>query len=575
MRLVLMVWLLHAALLASALLAAAVVLRCWVSDRFLLLASALAAVGAVALGVGVLWWLSPVVGLLSSRVLAVASGVVLAAAGVHRRRVLVEVVRQLWVPLAAASSYAVVVLALGFLRGGVGTPSDTAATRFTWRLPPDNVLPFFFGRHVELFGNESVPPAVSGWLSSDRPPLQSAMWLTAMLWHQADPGAMLDYQVLGVLLQSTWVLGVWVLLGVLAVRRSSASVALGACASCSVIVVNSFYVWPKLLAAAFALAALALVLRPVGARPWGQFGLSGALAALAYLAHGGVAFVLVPVAIVGLQRAWHAERRWRSIGAAAGCAMGLVAPWTLYQRLVDPPGTRLLSWMLAGVQDVDPRSPFAAVTDQYAAVGPRGVIENKVDNFARLLGHGWDASAAIHNVDGWDGTILSFWRSETFYSFIPAVGLLLVLALGWFVGRERNPRDLRAATVLAAVTGAGLVFWALAMFGPGTTFLHQGTFAFVLLAACALSIAGSALSLRLTSVVVGAAAVVTLVVLLPQKSALGQPVGPGSPVLASAVIVLMAALVFFVGLLVLAGRSRVIDPTVEPGRSREPVDGTS
>ncbi|WP_456826062.1 hypothetical protein [Cellulomonas sp. P5_E12] len=571
MRPVLISGLVHSFLLVGALVAVSLILRQWIADRFLLLAAALAVVGATYYGVGIGWWLDPDVGLWASRALAVGSVAVIVVVAFRARDRLIVVVRTHWLPLAAMCAYAFAVLGLGFLRGGAGTPADTPASRFTWRLPPDNVLPYLFGRHVELHGHSSVPPPVSGWLSSDRPPLQSAIWLGQTLGPRDDVRAALDYQVVGVLLQSVWVLGVWVLLGVLAARRASAAVALGACAATGVIVVNTFYVWPKLLAAAFALTSLAVVLRRPGARAPAQYGLAALLAALAYLSHGGVAFLLAPVALLGFWRAWHASRRWASLGTAIGCAVVVVAPWTAYQRLVDPPGDRLLAWMLADVKEIDARRPLAAIRDQYAAVGLAGAVENKVQNVMRLLGHGGDTSKAIQNLDSWDGSAIAFWRSETFYSLLPALGLLLVLAVGWIVRRDRHPGDLRAATTLAGVTGAGLLFWVLAMFGPGTTFLHQGTFAFVLLAACALALAGSALSIQFATFVVVATAAVTLVVALPQRVATGAPVLPDAPVLHSAAVVSLGSAAVFVALLVLSARSRTMDPEIVPPLGREPV----
>lgn len=571
MRLVLTSWAWHSVLLAVAVVAGATVFAQRSRSRALVLAGAMAVVGVAYLTVGVVWWCSPTVGAWSSRLLALGVLVAIGVAAWRRSPVLARALHAVAAPVALMLSYALAVVGLGFLRGGAGLPADTAATRFSWRLPPDNVLPFLFARHVESSGHQTLPPPVSGWLSSDRPPLQTAITLAQTLVHRDDVGAMLDYQVLGTLLQASWILGAWAVLEVLAVRRVTSSVAIGAAAATSVVVLNTFYVWPKLLAAGFVLLALAVVLRRPGRRPALHYALAAVLAALAYLSHGGAVFALVPVAVIGAWQAFRAPRPALSLGSALAAFACVVLPWFAYQRLVDPPGDRLLKWMLADVQPVDPRSPVRAVLDQYQAVGLSGAIENKVGNLSRLLGHGWDRAAAIQNADAWDGSWLSFWRSETFYSLLPALGLLLLLAVGWAFPRRGDIADRRAGTALAVVLGGGLLFWCIVMFGPGTTYLHQGTFAFVLLGAMALACAGCALSVRFALLVVIAQVALTVAVLLPQLPAAGAPVTPGTPVLVSASAVLVLSLLAFVAVLVSTGRDP--RPSAQPDAADEATLG--
>ena len=152
-------------------------------------------------------------------------------------------------------------LAMGFLYGGQDAPADVSASRFSDPLPMDNQLPYLFARHIEQVGHVGSPMHVGDWLSSDRPPLQSAFFLAHTLWHRPDATAQLDLQVLATLLQSTWVVGVWALALVLTTRRSVRALMVAGAAASGQVLLNSFYTWPKLLAAAFTLLAVAVVLR--------------------------------------------------------------------------------------------------------------------------------------------------------------------------------------------------------------------------------------------------------------------------------------------------------------------------
>jgi hypothetical protein len=536
-----------------------------------LVAGGLALFGVVSYAVGAIWYLSPEVGIWTSRSVPLLSAVVLILAAVRLRPVLVEVVRSVAVPFVLTVLYATTILGLGFMYGGYGTATDTAAGRFSWLLPIDNTLPYRFASHIEQFGHSIPAPHIGDWLSSDRPPLQSAIMLSQVLWHKDGAAALLDYQVLGTLLQSMWVLGLWALIHALVVRRATVALCIASAAGCGVIMLNTFFVWPKLLAAAFALASAALILTGDPRRSTLRLTGAAVLASLAYLSHGGTMFVLVPLAVLALVRALQGRHWWATVTCAAMSAMALVLPWTWYQRVVDPPGDRLLKQMLANVMAVDPRSPVTAIADQYRAAGWSGTAANKLQNLEQLFMNSHRTTQTAQGISYFQA-VISVIREQYFFSLVPAAGLLLILAFGWVRPHLAYRKDLRAATILLLAAATCALFWCLAMFGPRTTFTHQGTFTLVLLLTSALTCAGAARSIRVTTVVVAASAIISLVVYVPQFPIGSLPWTLHPQVSAFALGIFALGLVAFVALLWAYGSSGQSSPTVETlPQSRELV----
>src|ERR1700722_1760589 len=101
-------------------------------------------------------------------------------------------------------------------------------------------------------------------------------------------------RVLGTVLQSAWLPGLWVVFRVRGVSAGRAWAAVLAAAATGVMCLNTLYVWPKMLAGALALCVLAILLsRDPGDRWRGAGVLAAALAALSMLSHGGTAFGLL------------------------------------------------------------------------------------------------------------------------------------------------------------------------------------------------------------------------------------------------------------------------------------------
>jgi hypothetical protein len=548
--------------IAAALLA----VRGGVRDVPVLLCIGLAGSGAMAMGTFWVYYAVPDAGSLCAYTVFFGS---IAAIGwawprVSQHR---DLLRRLSVPLGLWALATLFIVFFGFLHGGAEEAIQTASARFSTQpnqMASDSSIPLFFSDWM-FAGHPGPPPLFPpDWLFSDRPPLQLAYVLTQRVFGW--DATTLHYELLGVILQQFWIVAMWALLtAARTAARTRALVMIGALVS-DVAILNGFYVWPKLLGAAFVLAALALLVPPGEPRLRSQpltIVLLGALAGLAFLSHGTSAFGLVPVLAVAL---WRGLPGWRWLAAGAAAALVLVGPWMAYQHYENPPGNRLLKWSLAGSPQVDGRGAVETILDEYGKAGVGGTVENKLQNFLTMAGGSpatglpaegqlpfgdvltetGDAVSAV--ADGRFGAAASKVREIRHWHLLWTFALLLLavpaIVAGRLRGRVRDDADWRFAGFCLLVFAIGAVGWGLLMFGnvAGRAVLTSGSLALPLV-----GIAGLVAGLRATyprwaAWLVGANAVTVLALFLPTLAA---PAGSYS---AFAMIVVAASLAGFLAL---------------------------
>jgi hypothetical protein len=456
----------------------------------ILLSVALAASGATAILSFWLYYATPTLGEADSFFVVFAS----LAAIVWCRRSGIDrsVLRQLATPFTLWALGSGFVLFLGFLHGGTGEPLVAATTRFSHPLPPDNDIPRFFADYFYLHGHAGTPPPFGDWLSSDRPPLQVGYVLAQRPFGWDHFG--LHYEVLGVVVQQLWILGLWALLCAARLTpRTRGLVALAAIVS-DVAILHAFFVWPKLIAAAFLLAALALVLfadwprlrhRPAAAA------LFACLCACAFLAHGSSAFFILPLLIAA---AWRGLPSPVWIGTAVGVGILLLAPWSAYQHYSDPPGNRLIKWQIGGSLEIDDRGALETIVDSYREAGVGGTLERKWQSVTALVGQRGTEEGVERAVDevgaGDFAQAIEALRLPRFYGLLPFLGLLLLgppaMAAAWLRRRPEGP-DWSFAVFGLVFCALACLTWVLLMFGgvEASTVIHQGSLAVPLLAVCA------------------------------------------------------------------------------------------
>lgn len=499
-------------------------------SQALLIAVALVASGATAMLAFWAFYAAPQLGKVVAALVILASAAALVALWFDGRGR--AQMRELATPFALWVLATWFIVFFGFLHSTNGEALETSAHRFSHELPIDNFLPSYFAEWFYLHGHQGVPPPFGEWLASDRPPLQTG-YILALSQFGVDLHH-LPYELLGVALQQFWVPAAWALLRAAGLGRRVRALAMVAAMVSDIAIVHGFFVWPKLIAAGFLLAAAALVLSPEWKR-WVRdarvAALFAALCTLAMLSHGSSAFMLLPLVVLAF---WRSLPSWRWIAVAAASTLVLYAPWQAYQHWGDPPGNRLVKWQLGGSEAIDGRGVLRTIADGYRAEGVGGTLENKWRNVQAMVGVGEVRSA----LDGTDNDESSGGLARTiedlrwirFLALLPNIGFLLLgpLALGARALRERGRdwgvegRFVRVGGALALATAA---LWALLMFGNEVSeaVIHQGALAVPLLAILVCVVAAYATSPRFAATLVAFNAAFVLVLYAPAFSAVSGP----------------------------------------------------
>jgi hypothetical protein len=342
--------------------------------------------------------------------------------------------------------------------------------RFTWDLPNDNEIPKIFAD--KLMAGVSPTPISGEWLSSDRPPLQSGLELSLRPWHVRDQPAV-NYHFDAILMQMTWLPALFALGRVLRFDHSTLRIMVLVCATSGFFLLNSLYVWPKLLAASLFITALGVMLVSVRDRSAGAGHaiFATGCATLGLLAHGGVAFSVL--ALPALPATWVFARRvsWRGIVGALVVFLLLYTPWRAYQKFYDPPGDRLWKWHLAGVIPVDQRSFPQILREQYGQLTLATWLHGKQANLMALVLPKDNPPLGPFSA--------GYVREAQFFHQVPALDVLNVGLLALLLVRRRAagataPLFLRQLLWYAL---SSLAIWVLLMFIPGSCIVHQGSYA--------------------------------------------------------------------------------------------------
>lgn len=357
---------------------------------------------------------------------------------------------------------------------------DEPAKRW-FPLAMDGWLPLMFGDM--LADGHLVSPMAGDWLSSDRPPLQAGLYL---MIRELLPGSRgLLYQGIATWAQTLVLVPLGCLLTLISDRRSRAIALFTLCLS-ALVLLNTLMVWPKLLSAAFCLIYY-MALFPGRATPtrWGQ---AGVAAALALLSHGGALFFLAGTSLLHL--AWY-RRRSVSMLLRAGALSALIyLPWIAYQRLIDPPGNRLIKWHFAGKIPVSDEGTMQALTSAYGQLTPSTWLLARLENVKEITAGAFTAPyQALQVIFGGDPSARSHFVEESFFHTFHAMWftspLLLLPCIALMIWRKQRQQQLESIhkPLFQALATATITFLicAIVLFQGGSANIHQGSYAAVVL----------------------------------------------------------------------------------------------
>lgn len=236
---------------------------------------------------------------------------------------------------------------------------STPANNFILGLPIDFQIPLMFAEslrdgNILIFGE---------WLGSDRPPLFSGFILMF-----SAPFVRLteSYLFVGTGLQ---LLIVPIMMAVTAdvvghkKMKFAAIIPIVALVFSPLFIHNISFLWPKIFSAIFQLIAVYLIFyRQIQRRA--DVLLASAALALAFLSHGGSGFAIVGIGLLYIFLNLRPIALLRGVSIFIGFLI-LSVPWMLYQKLIQPPGDRLLKWQLFGQIPITEKGLFEVAAEAY------------------------------------------------------------------------------------------------------------------------------------------------------------------------------------------------------------------
>jgi hypothetical protein len=373
------------------------------------------------------------------------------------------------------TSYVLLILVVGFYPFfDLGSTYVIASERWL-KLPFDNWLPKYFAE--QIWEGRVLKPMAGDWLSSDRPPLQTGIYL---LFMPLESGGVI-YQVVSSTIQALILIPVFFF--VRGLRTSIVPYAMVTLGMTSFLAVHVLFVWTKLFSAAYVLLLYLLII-PANRQSLSRSQLAllmGVVTALAMLCHGGAIFGLAAVGVVYVIR-----YRTSALGVCLRSIpffLFIYGPWLFYQRVLDPPGDRLLKWHLAGMIEINSLSMLDAMTVAYGKVSREAWLTGRWANLKMIMGGSFDFPQALfRSLEGIFLISLSeetrkfISRSfhETFFSLwwlSPTYVLIVCLLFGGV--RRAFCRELIWLGIAALLSG---FLAALLLFIPGSTLIHHLSF---------------------------------------------------------------------------------------------------
>lgn len=485
-----------------------VAVSCGIRDRVVLLLIGLGTLGVLGAATFWVYLSSPRVGRWFAVAALVGCGLALGWSVLRCRSRLgaaIDVLRPLGAPTLFYAAQVGFMTMIGYLRGGMAEDNLAGRNRYMAGLPRDNELPLLFARQLQSSVRPLPKYLVPQWQASDRPPLQTGVYLLEQSVLGFDH--FMHYQVIGIALQSLWVFGVWAFMAKTRLPGRVTALALAVIAFSGFTFVNTFFVWPKLFPAAYLMLVAAAVLSKDFARYRRSAVASTAIGVgvgCAMFGHPGSLFV-----ILGLTIALLLARVWPSLKllvAGGGAAALLYGPWIWFGSVYQPPGNFLIKWQLANARNFRNPTPLTEyLINAYKRAGPHEVLSNKLSNLATpfrdTLRYPGEVLAALRDslAGAPDARVTRYQVIVSeFHYLIPALSLMalgpVLLLVQWLRLRlrpngEPRPEYLRIGLLGIVCLLVNYLIWAMILFGPGTTTNVQGSY-FMELCGFALGVVG-------------------------------------------------------------------------------------
>ena len=384
-------------------------------------------------------------------------------------------------------------LSIFFILAGYASDTGLGPYMANYRFAPaiwstDNQLQPLLAEMLYL--DKSIVNWSTNWQFSDRPPLLSGILLLnrpfselILSMHENCRFVHYFHQITAISVMAFWVVPVWYFVRKVEKSVESSIISFFLVAISSFILFNTIYAWPKLLSAWLAMIAYFIIiqLQINSNKPLTTFELviGATAAALSLMAHGGVMFGLVPVALLMLTPTFWPG--WKKVFPASVAAAIVIIPWFLWQRFEDPPGNALLKSAFAGTYGFDEKhlGVLETIRNAYSDMSLSQWIQLRWDSIRELFGSFWDPILACLPSSNVGLDILR--KHDQWYLFTSMKALNFGwLIIGYYVVRAIRNRTMdkneKSIILIVAIGVTGIIANSLTTF-PIHIIPHQSYFA--------------------------------------------------------------------------------------------------
>ena len=332
-------------------------------------------------------------------------------------------------------------------------------SNYYFELSNDNVIPRFAAEVVRA--GESLIQPQAQWQTSDRTPLLSGIYLIFSFFTDTK-----TYQATGLIFQTLFFLSALQFLKQFQVRSKACFWILVALILSAFFHHSSVYLWPKLQSAHYVLLGLMLMTEATltflsEEQRWASAALCFVLA---YLCHPGVIFcapILLPFAVSHIGRLKRLNAKVLLPLVPTALMFGI---WIFYQKVINPPGDRLLKWHLAGETEMNRIPLLKLLIQNYSRMTWQEIIAVRFQNLKYQF-------AIDHGI-----TTFRAWRRSEFLHTFQAFGLWWIGLLGLPRLFAKNEIGEKAKKIAIGILAAQLI-WIAMIFLPDATPNHHNSYA--------------------------------------------------------------------------------------------------
>jgi len=268
-----------------------------------------------------------------------------------------------------------------------GEVSAIANDRFITGLPSDNIIP----RWVMDMAYNGQPLHMLDhfWYVTERPPVMVAIKLLVFPLNIFEGNVSAFHQFFGTYLQLLWIPALYYLCDFFSFSGRVRIITISCAIFSGVFLINSVFVWPKLLTTVFFCLVFLLTFELADEKKNTPKAavcsiLIGIAAAMALLSHGGIMFSFFALGLAIIITKKRINYNYRDILYALGTFILIYIPWHLLSKYYNPWGNRLLKVIFAG-NEIDHPSLLTSIFMYYTQTPIETIYYGKTANFLDMF----------------------------------------------------------------------------------------------------------------------------------------------------------------------------------------------